>query len=229
MIHQLSKKGETIKHIRLPAVFENLWTEVLGPVGTAEFRPQFDAYLATLGSGQPKNSTEFLKQLENLTNGGKKIINPARYNGLVESIGTITTDSPEYIGILTHTIPHLREELEDILKKGGYDALIFPTMSCPASVIHGETDPDYVCKSDDSYAASYIASSTGFPEITIPAGIVAGNIPVGVSFLGKAGDDLKIIQYAYQFESNQKNGIIRHYLHMRPFMMNGLIHLRMAY
>lgn len=204
VIHQLREKGATIQHILLPAVFENLWTEVLGPVGTAEFRPQFDAYLATLGSGQPKNSTEFLKQLDNLTNGGKIKINPARYKGLVESIGTITTDSPEYIGILTNTIPRLREKLGDILKKGGYDALIFPTMSCPASVIHGKTDPDYVCKSGDSYAASYIASSTGFPEITIPAGIAAGNIPVGISFLGKPGDDLNIMQYAYQLEINRK-------------------------
>lgn len=201
-VNQLIHDGASVTHIRLPAEFENLWSLVLGPVGTAEFRPQFDAYLTTLGNGQPKNSTEFLSVLNKLTDNGKKTINPGRYKGLIESIETITTDSPEYIGILTQRIPHLRSELLKIVQEGDYDAIIFPTMSCPASVIHGKSDKDYICKSSDSYAASYIASSTGFPEISVPAGKAIGNVPVGFSFMGKAGDDLKIMQFAYQFEKN---------------------------
>ncbi|HDF5717440.1 TPA: amidase [Klebsiella variicola] len=199
-VNQLIHDGASVTHIHLPAEFENLWSLVLGPVGTAEFRPQFDAYLATLGNDQPKNSTEFLSVLNKLTDNGKKTINPGRYKGLIESIGTTTTDSPEYIGILTQRIPHLLSELLKIVQEGGYDAIIFPTMSCPASVIHGKSDKNYICKSVDSYAASYIASSTGFPEITVPAGKAVGNVPVGFSFMGKAGDDLKIMQFAYQFE-----------------------------
>lgn len=203
-ISQLVSDGAIVTHIRLPSDFENLWNLVLGPVGVAEFRPQFDAYLAALGAGQPKNSVEFLAILNRLTDDGKKVINPGRYRGLVESISTTTTDSPEYIGILTHTIPRLRITLENIMNEGGYDAFVFPTMSCPASVIHGKSDPDYVCQSADSYAASYIASSAGFPEISVPAGKAAGNTPVGISFMGKAGDDLKIMQYAYQFEMKRQ-------------------------
>ena len=202
-ISRLVREGATVKHIHLPSEFENLWSLVLGPVGTAEFRPQLDSYLATLKDGQPKNSTEFLNVLNKLTDNGKKIINPGRYKGLIGSINTTTTDSPQYIGILTDTIPQLRNKLEEVMKEGGYDAIVFPTMSCPASVAHGRTDPEYVCKSADSYAASYIASSTGFPEISVPAGKAAGNIPVGFSFMGKAGDDLKLLQYAYQFDTKR--------------------------
>ena len=145
-----------------------------------------------------------MRVLNKLTDNGKKIINPGRYKGLVDSITTNTTDSPEYIEILTNTIPRLRNELEQIMVQGGYNAIVFPTMSCPASVIHGKSDPQFICKSSDSYAASYIASSTGFPEITVPAGWAAGHVPVGISFLGTANDDLRLMQYAYQFELMKK-------------------------
>lgn len=200
---RLEERGAIVTHIRLPAQYENLWSLVLGPVGTAEFRPQMDAYLSSLNNTKFANSEDFLKSLSRLTNEGKKIINPARYKGLVESLTTKSTDSPEYIHILTMTIPGLRQELVSEMKKGKYDAFMFPTMSCPASVIPGHTDPQYTCKSADPYAASYIASSTGFPEISVPAGKATGNIPVGISFMSIAGDDLKLLQLGYAFESRE--------------------------
>lgn len=200
---RLQEKGAIIAHIRLPAQYENLWSLVLGPVGTAEFRPQMDVYLSSQNNTKLANSEDFLKSLSRLTDEGKKFINPARYKGLIESINTKSTDSPEYIHILTMTIPGLRQELISELKKGKYDAFMFPTMSCPASVIPGHTDPQYSCKSADPYAASYIASSTGFPEISVPAGKAIGNIPVGISFLSKAGDDLKLLQLGYAFENGK--------------------------
>jgi len=49
------------------------------------------------------------------------------------------------------------------------------------------------------YASSYIASATGFPEITVPAGIIKGNLPVGVSFLGGYGEDAKVVGFGYAF------------------------------
>lgn len=203
-VARLEENGAIVTHIRLPAQYENLWSLVLGPVGTAEFRPQMDAYLTSLNNAQFSNSTVFLKSLSKLTDGGKKIINPDRYKGLVESINTKSTDSPEYIHILTMTIPGLRQELITKLKDGRYDAFMFPTMSCPASVIPGRTDPQYTCKSSDPYAASYIASSTGFPEISVPAGKAVGNIPVGISFMGISGEDIQLLQLGYAFESAKR-------------------------
>ncbi|CAB3810710.1 amidase [Paraburkholderia fynbosensis] len=197
----LENAGARIVHVTLPKVFENLWNVVLGPVGVAEFRPQFNAYLASLSSGQPRNMGAFMTSLDALTDSGTKLINPGRYKGLVESFQTTTVESPAYISILTRTIPDLREQLVAIMDNGKFDALLFPTMSCPASVIHGKKDPSYVCHSPDEYAPSYIASSTGFPEISVTGGVATGDVPVGVSFLGRANDDAKLLSLAYAFEA----------------------------
>jgi amidase len=85
------------------------------------------------------------------------------------------------------------------MKQNKADSLFFATINCPASVVHGVTDDSYVCKSGDTYASSYIASATGFPEITVPAGIIEGNLPVGVSFLGGYGEDAKVVGFGYAF------------------------------
>ena len=199
----LKKAGANVVHISLPKIYENLWSEVLGPVGVAEFRAQFNAYLSTLPDGQPKDMTQFMAKLNELTDNGTKLINPSRYKGLEESYSNSSLGSPAYISILTNTIPNLRSQLTNIMDVGHFDALFFPTMSCPATVIHGKQDPSYVCHASDEYAASYIASSTGFPEITVNAGLATGGVPVGVSFLGRVNDDAKLLGFAYSFEVNK--------------------------
>jgi amidase len=203
-IKLLEDEGATVVHRKLPDYYANLWGLVLGPVGTAEFRAQFDAYLASHPKA-PHDSKAFMEKLAKLTDGGKKLINPGRYQGLEESIGTLDSDSPKYIAILTNLIPKLRTELSSIFKDGDYDAALFPTMSCPASVVYGKEDKSYECKSSDPYAVSYIASSTGFPELTVRAGTATGNIPVGISFLGLAGDDAKLLNLGRLFEIARQN------------------------
>ncbi|MFM0222080.1 hypothetical protein [Paraburkholderia dipogonis] len=71
------------------------------------------------------------------------------------------------------------------------------------AVVTVEHDPAYVCHASDEYAPSYIASSTGFPEITVNAGRATGNVPVGVSFLGRVNDDEKLLSLACSFESSK--------------------------
>ncbi|VVO56878.1 hypothetical protein PS838_00578 [Pseudomonas fluorescens] len=39
----------------------------------------------------------------------------------------------------------------------------------------------------------------GFPEITVPAGTIKGNLPVGVAFLGGYGEDAKVVGFGYAF------------------------------
>lgn len=196
----LVKRGAKVVSIKLPKAFETLWGDVLGPVGESEFKPQFERYLSTLNPDQPRTLAQFLElarknQADNASHG----MNPARLAGLeaVEKAGS--TDSPRYISILSRKIPQLRAQLMEIMKQNKVDSLFFATINCPASVVHGVTDDSYVCKSEDTYASSYIASATGFPEITVPAGTIKGNLPVGVSFLGRYGEDAKVVGFGYAF------------------------------
>lgn len=199
----MEKAGAKVIHISLPKRYESLQPAVLGPIGLAEFRPQFEAYLSKLAPGQPKDMNEFMSLLSQRTENGSRTINPARYKGLVENLETKTTDSPEYIRLLTVVIPSLRQELTELMNAGRYDALFFPTISCTAPVVHGQSDHSFVCK-NYAYAAAKISSATGFPEITVNAGKGVGNMPIGMSFLGKAGDDNNILKLAAAFEKLRK-------------------------
>ena len=196
----LAKRGAHVVAINLPKGFETLWGDVLGPVGESEFKPQFERYLATLSPDQPRTLAQFL-DLARKNQAAKSAhgMNPARLAGLEAVAKTTGTDSPLYISILSRKIPQLREELMSIMKINEVDSLFFATINCPASVIHGVKDDSYVCQSGDTYASSYIASATGFPEITVPAGTIKGNLPVGVSFLGGYGEDAKVVSFGYAF------------------------------
>ena len=47
--------------------------------------------------------------------------------------------------------------------------------------------------------SSCLAAVSGYPSVTLPMGYITG-LPVGLSFIGKAWEDLFIINLAYAFE-----------------------------
>jgi amidase len=102
---------------------------------------------------------------------------------------------------LTDLIPRTRRELEALAAKHRLNAFVFSTMSCPASARFDRPDPSYVCRSDDPYKVSYIAAAAGFPEVTVPAGRVSGNIPAGYSFLGLPYSERALLALAAAFEA----------------------------
>ena len=106
------------------------------------------------------------------------------------------TDSPTYVHILTQIIPSLGHELQSLMASQNLVALVFSTMSCPASPRFDIPDLSYVCRSDDSYKASYIAATVGFPEVTVPVGRISNNLPVGYSLLGLPDSDAQLLGWA---------------------------------
>jgi amidase len=184
-LRELEARGAVLVPVSLPGEFENLWNLVLGPVAEAEFKPQFERYLQTLPAAQPKTLADLIRissspaVLQSATP-----VNPARLDALRRAQATRLTDSPAYIHILTEVIPSIRQQLRMLLAANRLQAFVFSTMSCPAAPRFDRADPAYVCKSDDAYKPGYIASVAGFPEVTVPAGRVSANMPVGFSFMG---------------------------------------------
>ncbi|WP_054889584.1 amidase family protein [Pseudomonas sp. NBRC 111118] len=194
------EKGAKLVKVVLPQRYEKLWATVLGPVGDAEFPSQFERYLSTLDAQQPKSLADFIKRADqHQREQHEHLMNPKRLAALLELSEKSEAASPKYISILSNTIPSLRTELAGVMRQAGVDALIFPTIHCPASLVNGQSDSSYVCTTTDTYASAYIASATGFPEISVPAGIIEGNLPVGISVLGLYGEDVKVVQLAYAF------------------------------
>ena len=52
-----------------------------------------------------------------------------------------------------------------------------------------------------TYRAGYVASAAGFPEVSVPAGRVSGNMPVGFSFMGLPYSEEQLLGLANAFET----------------------------
>ncbi len=198
-VAKMEKAGAHIVPITMPASFDNLYGAVMAPIGKEEFKPQFNAYLATLPKNEPHTMTEFMKILAKKTDNGSKVINPGRYTGLEKNYNSVNS-SPEYIRVLTRKIPAVRDVIDNRFNENGLDALVFATTSCPASPAYGKKDPSYVCNMKSGFLATRMASISGYPEVTVPAGRITANMPVGISFLGKRNEDGKVLQFGFAFE-----------------------------
>jgi amidase len=201
VLKMLSDQGAVLIPITLPDAFEHLWKRVMGPVGQAELRPQLERYLQSLPAGQPKTLTELIDAsvlLRERQSGSP--INPELLKALREAQAPDLTDSLTYNHILTQLIPSLGQELQAVIISQNLRALVFSTMSCPASPRFDIPDPHYVCRTDDSYKASYIAAVAGFPEVSVPVARISNGLPVGYSLLGVPDSEAQLLALANAIE-----------------------------
>jgi amidase len=85
------------------------------------------------------------------------------------------------------------EGIDAALKRDHLDALIAPTMG-PAWVTDWVNGDHFVGGGTSSAPAV-----AGYPHITVPMGLIRG-LPVGLSFVGTAWSEPKLISFAYAFE-----------------------------
>ena len=110
-------------------------------------------------------------------------------------------DSPEYKKALAAMIKQSREEgIDKIMDKHNLDAIVAPTGS-PA----WKTD----WTNGDSYhiGSSSPSAQAGYPIISLPMGVIE-DLPVGVSFFGRAWSEGVLIEIAYAFEQKTKQRIV---------------------
>ncbi|WP_028227510.1 amidase [Paraburkholderia ferrariae] len=102
-------------------------------------------------------------------------------------------DSGAYRQALATCAKHAREDgLDHAFRQHGLDAIIAPT---------GGTAwlTDFVNGDSGSDGFSTPAAVAGYPHLTVPAGLVRG-LPVGLSFVGPAWSEAKLLAYGYAFE-----------------------------
>lgn len=107
-----------------------------------------------------------------------------------EARGPLT--EPEYEKALAASGAAMRERLTAVMDEHDLDALIAPTNG-PAWMT------DHVNGDNYQIGSSSFAAVSGFPNITVPAGFVAG-LPIGLSFTGRAFSEKDLIEMAYAFE-----------------------------
>jgi amidase len=107
-----------------------------------------------------------------------------------EEAGTLTEQT--YLDALAASKQISRSAIDGALAEYHLDALIAPTNGPAWKTDHVNGDSFHV--SSSSYAAV-----SGYPNVTVPAGFVAG-LPIGLSFIGSMHADKALIEIAYAFE-----------------------------
>jgi amidase len=160
-----------------------------------EFKADLNKYLKALGPAAPVHSlTELIafnsrEKDREMPYFGQELLLSA------EKKGSLAT--PAYRAALTKCRALARAQgIDLVMQQNRLDALVVPTGG-PAWTT------DLVNGDHFSGASSTPAAVAGYPSITVPAGEVFG-LPVGVSFIGKAWSEPKLIALAYAYEQATK-------------------------
>jgi amidase len=192
-VEALKKQGATV--IELEPMKDQSYGNASYQVLLYEFKDGLNRYFAGLGKNAP------VKTLKGLIEFNKK--DPVELNYfdqkiLEEAEAKGSLDEAEYKDALAKMWKLTREEGIDLLmKQYQLDALMAPTGS-PA------WKTDLVNGDHFIGGSSSLAAISGYPSITVPMGFVS-ELPVGVSFFGKAWSEPTLFEIAYAYEQATKH------------------------
>jgi len=160
-----------------------------------EFKDGLEKYLRSRGS-RHKTLDDLVKF--NNDNAAREL----KYFGqsiMVDSAKLGDLNSKEYKDALETCRKYAREEgIDEAVDKNKLDAIVGPS-NAPTwmiDTVSGDCGSGYV-------SSSSMAAVAGYPNITVPAGF-AKELPIGISFFGKAFTEHTLIKLAYSFEQATK-------------------------
>ncbi len=156
-----------------------------------EFKAGLDAYLGALGPDAPVHSMADVIEFNN-----------KHSEKMMPFFGQERMLQAEKIGSLTdETYLDIKEECRRLSQDEGIDA----TLSAHNldAIVAATGGPAWLTDTinSDHYtgSCSSMPAVSGYPHITVPAGLVSG-LPVGISFFGGAYQEPTLIKLAYAFE-----------------------------
>ena len=102
-------------------------------------------------------------------------------------------DTDAYATALAKREP-LRNAVVSVIEENQLDALVYPTMREPPSII-GQPQRGSNCS---------LSANTGLPALSIPAGWTGG-LPIGLELLGRDLDDARLVAMGYAYEQATKH------------------------
>lgn len=158
-----------------------------------EFKADLNKYLAALGPEVPVHSMSDVIRFNDENQA--RVMPYFGQEHFLEAQKMGPLSSKKYRDALTNNHRLMRKEgIDAAMRKYRLDALVVPSGG-PAwliDLVNGDSSTWGVeCTSPTAVA--------GYPNVTVPAGYIAG-LPVGLSFFGKAWQEPTLIKFAYAFE-----------------------------
>ncbi len=193
-IHTLKNSGATIvENLK----FENReeWEKLEWQVPISEFKADLNAYLGSRTGLKVQTLADLIEF--NKANSEKEL----RWFGqeiFEEAEKTNGLNDPIYMEVLAKVHEMTRKNgINLLMDQHQLDALIASTNG-PSWTI------DLVNGDHFGGGSSEAAAISGYPAITVPAGFVQ-DLPVGISFFGRAWSETTLIQLAYAYEQATKH------------------------
>ncbi len=198
-LEAMRKAGATVVDVRFPQWLIGAKGDMYTTIRWREFRAQIPDYLATLKPGYPKTLEELVAKSLEVTsppsNGNRP--NPPRWILMQREEASGSLTDPEYLAVRDHGLPMLRDIVAGTMSSQNLDAIVYPTSPNRPSFIDGGGG-------GGGPSATNFANLTGFPDLIVPAGFTSDPLPVGISFLGPAFSEARLLGLGYAFEQATK-------------------------
>ena len=197
-VDQMKKAGATVVDVHYPKWLLQNSRDYYNAVRWPEFPVQMKAYLATLGPKYPKSLDEMIERAEKFTtsrpDGARP--NPVRWALFKQEAASGTMQDYRYTSVRDYMLPAIRATVEGVISSNKLDALIYSTSSGKTPLIAGGGGGD----GGGGVSGTNVVSLAGFPDLVVPAGFTGDNLPVGISFVGTAFTEGKLLGLGYSFE-----------------------------
>ncbi len=194
----MRREGATLVDVRFPKWLLDAKGEFYNAIRYPEFTAQIAEYLATLGPSYPKTIDQLIERSNrmNALRADGASPNPGRWRLMKREAESGTLSDYSYTSVRDQGLPLVRAVVDGILAAQKLDAIVYPTSPRRPLLIAA---PPEVPGGGPGSAAN-IANLTGFPDLIVPAGFTGDDLPVGLSFLGAAFSEPKLLGLGYSFE-----------------------------
>ncbi|HMS41985.1 MAG TPA: amidase family protein, partial [Pyrinomonadaceae bacterium] len=160
-----------------------------------EFKADLNKYLAGRG-GNYKTLADLIKfneanKTREMPYFGQDIFIKAEEKGDLET-------RAYRLALLQSKVMTQDQGIDFVMDKHKLTAIIAPSNAPPwlIDLVNGDSPTNYV-------GSSSLAAVSGYPNITVPAGFI-NELPIGISFFGRAFSEPVLIEIAYAFEQMTK-------------------------
>lgn len=190
--------GATIIDVRLPKWLLDAKGEFYSAVRYPEFAAQVEQYLATLKPGFPRTLAELRARADEIVSPRADGAGPnaPRWNLFKRELSSGTLTDPQYVAVRSHALPLVRDVLDGLVAANTLDAIVYPTGSKRPDFISAPPEPP----GGGAASGSNLANLSGWPDLIVPAGFTSDRLPVGISFMGPAFSEGKLLSLGYAFE-----------------------------
>lgn len=199
----MQRAGATVVEVRLPQWLLDAKADWYTTIRWTEFGDQIRDYLATLGPEYPKTLTEMIDRSLRMNSptaqGGTP--NPTRWSLFQQEKRSGSLPDYEYVAMKNHGMPMVRSLIEGLMASEDLDAIVYPTSPSRPSLVGGGSGGGGIAVGT---SATNLANLSGFPDLIVPAGFTSDRLPVGISFLGRAFSEPRLLALGYAFEQSTK-------------------------